>query len=440
MSEHVIKMPDLGEGIAEVELVAWHVAVGDAVREDQPLADVMTDKATVEIPSPVAGTVVSLGGEVGQVLAVGAELIRIALDAQRQGGATRRTDPDTQTGDGTSSAGMPPRADAVPAQPLAAAQPAAPVRDAAPAVAPPAAGMAHEKPLASPAVRHHARQLGIDLAAIPGTGPGGRIVHDDLLAHASASGAANEIPAGAAAPAVCPETPPPDATTAPVIGLRRQIARNMRQSLRVPHFTYVEEVDVSDLEALRTQLNRRHEGERPHLTLLPFIVRAMVLAIGEFPQVNAHYDEEAETMTQYAAVHLGIAAHTEAGLMVPVLRHAETLDLWACASEIVRLTDLARAGKARREDLGGSSISLTSLGPLGGIVSTPVINPPAVAIIGVNRMVQRPVVRDGLIVPRSMMNLSSSFDHRALDGMVAAQFIQAVRRLLEYPALLFVPD
>jgi 2-oxoisovalerate dehydrogenase E2 component (dihydrolipoyl transacylase) len=415
MSMHVIKMPDIGEGIAEVELVAWRVQPGDAVAEDQILADVMTDKATVEIPSPVVGTVRALGGEVGQVLAVGAELIRIeTADAP---GAVAREEP--------AMAPVPP--------------PAAATRAAALAPVPAASVVAGDRPIASPALRRRAWELGIDLRAVAGSGPGGRIMQADLDAH-SVHPTLTTVPA---APRTDAADAPPVRVRADeqirITGLRRRIAQKMQESKRrIPHYTYVEEVDVTELEALRARLNEQRGATRGRLTLLPLLVRAIVLGVREFPQINARFDDETGVVTRVAAVHLGIATQTGAGLMVPVLRDADTRDLWANAAEIGRLAEAARSGKALRDELTGSTITLTSLGALGGIVSTPVINHPEVAIVGVNRIVARPVIRDGAIVARQMMNLSSSFDHRVVDGQHAAQFVQALRAALECPALLFV--
>ena len=406
MGIHVIKMPDIGEGIAEVELVAWHVKVGDVVTEDQPLADVMTEKATVEIPSSAAGKVLSLGGVVGEVMAVGSEVIRIEVDGAGNVKDARAT---------MSSVA------ATPAKQFAAVS--------VPAVAKPA-----EKPLASPSVRHRARAMGIELQSVSGSGPAGRIVQEDLDAFAARPVAA---PSGRGLDQRYVERH--DETAIPVIGLRRKIAQKMQESKRhIPHFTYVEEVDVTELEVLRARLNARRESERGRLTILPFLMRAIVLAAREFPQINARYDDEADVVTRFGAVHLGIATQTQAGLMVPVVRHAEARDLWACATEVSRLADAARTGKATRDELSGSTITITSLGALGGIVSTPVINYPEVAIIGINRIVERPMIRGGAVVARQMMNLSSSFDHRVVDGMHAAEFVQLLRGYLECLGTLFV--
>ena len=325
------------------------------------------------------------------------------------------------------------------------------VEAAAAAAADSPTGSAAERPIASPAVRRRAWELGIPLEQVRATGPAGRIVQADLDAHARAHpGLVPPAPAREAsgAPVKTVVAVPVRVNTfeevnttetIPVIGLRRKIAMKMQDAKRrIPHFSYIEEVDVTELEALRQTLNTRWDGKRPRLTLLPLLVRAMVLAVREFPQINARFDDEVGVVTRHGAVHLGIATQTANGLMVPVLRHAEALDLWACAAEIARVAEAARAGKATREELSGSTITLTSLGALGGIANTPIINHPEVAIVGVNRMVERPVVRGGAIVVRQMMNLSSSFDHRVVDGMHAAQFVQAIRGFLEVPATLFV--
>ena len=427
MGIHIIKMPDLGEGIAEVELVAWRVAPGDAVTEDQLLADVMTDKATVEIPSPVHGTVLALGGAVGQVLAVGAELIRIEV-----------------AGDAGDSAPAGKATAAPPATPPATVAPvaAAPTPSPAPASPKPSSQPLDYKPIASPAVRRRAWELGVDLRQVAASGAGGRIMQADLdvpvAAHGQAQGAA-AASARALASGTTPAALRDDEERIPVIGLRRRIAQKMQESKRrIPHFTYVEEVDVTELQELRIRLNAQWGAQRGHLTLLPLLLRAVVLAVREFPQINARFDDEAGVVTRHGAVHLGIATQTDSGLMVPVLRHAEALDLWASAAEVARLATAARSGKATRGELSGSTITVTSLGALGGIVSTPVINAPEVAIVGVNRIVERPMLRGGAVVARQMMNLSSSFDHRVVDGVDAAGFVQALRGTLEAPALLFI--
>ncbi|MBT9501420.1 MAG: 2-oxo acid dehydrogenase subunit E2 [Burkholderiaceae bacterium] len=415
MSVHVIKMPDIGEGIVEVELVAWRVQPGDQITEDQIVADVMTDKATVEIPSPVHGKVLALGGEAGQLMAVGSELVRIEVEG-----------------------------DAVAAAPLPAAAPAArapapaPVAAAAKQVAPPSASPAPtERAIASPSVRRRAWELGVDIQQVRPSGTGGRVMHEDLEAHAARHGGSASAQPVAARPAPMAARGGEEAIK--IVGLRRKIAQKMAESKRrIPHFTYVEEIDVTELELLRARLNAQHAAKRGKLTVLPLLVRAIVNALRDFPQINARLDDEQGVVTRYGAVHLGVAAQTPAGLMVPVLRHAESHDLWSCAAEIARLAEAARSGRATRDELTGSTITLTSLGALGGIMSTPVINHPEVAIVGVNRIVERPVMRQGAVVGRQMMNLSSSFDHRVVDGQHAAEFIQAIRGMLECPATLFV--
>ncbi|MDO9345577.1 dihydrolipoamide acetyltransferase family protein [Pseudomonas pergaminensis] len=418
MGTHVIKMPDIGEGIAEVELSVWHVKVGDMVVEDQVLADVMTDKAMVDIPSPVHGKVISLGGEPGEVMAVGSILISIEVE-------------------GAGNAKEAPAVKETPkAAPVAEAKPAPVVVESKPApvvaAQAPVAREADERPLASPAVRKHALDAGIQLRLVQGTGPAGRILHEDLDTYlqqgtAKASTAAN------------PYAERHTEEQIPVIGMRRKIAQRMQDATRrAAHFSYVEEIDVTALDELRVHLNEKHGATRGKLTLLPFIVRAMVVALRDFPQINARYDDEAQVITRLGAVHVGVATQSDVGLMVPVVRHAEARSLWGNAEEIARLATAARSGKASRDELSGSTITLTSLGALGGIVSTPVLNLPEVAIVGVNRIVERPMVIKGQIVVRKMMNLSSSFDHRVVDGMDAAQFIQAIRGLLEQPASLFL--
>ncbi|KHK58152.1 branched-chain alpha-keto acid dehydrogenase subunit E2 [Burkholderia sp. A9] len=444
MGIHVIKMPDIGEGIAEVELVAWHVQVGQTIAEDQPLADVMTDKAAVEIPSPVAGKVLALGGRIGEMMAVGSELIRLEVEGDgnlkpgakaRDAGADAPPHPaavdapaksshvtDAAEAHASSKATRH-AADRAPAEP----------RRAGHAVPPRAALAPGERPLASPAVRQRAWDMGIELRYVRGTGDAGRILHADLDAYARTGGGA------ARASQAYGYDERNDETEVPVIGLRRAIARKMQEAKRrIPHFSYVEEIDVTELEALRTELNRRYGDTRGRLTPLPLLIRAMVIALRDFPQINARYDDEAGVVTRYGAVHMGVATQTDGGLTVPVLRHAEARDVWSISAEIARLADAVRANRAQRDELTGSTITISSLGALGGIVSTPVINHPEVGIVGVNRIVERPMIRDGAVVARKMMNLSSSFDHRVVDGADAAEFIQAVRGVLERPALLFV--
>lgn len=425
MGTHVIKMPDIGEGIAEVELSQWHVKVGDLVVEDQVLADVMTDKAMVDIPSPVHGKVIALGGQPGEVMAVGSILISIEVE-----GAGNLKESDKPAPVASKETPVAPKVEAVveskPA--VAAPRPAAAVCQG-----PMVAREADERPLASPAVRKHALDLGIQLRLVRGSGPAGRVLHEDLDAYL-AQGQSN-----ASAPVAAAYAQRNDEEQIQVIGMRRKIAQRMQDATqRAAHFSYVEEIDVTAIEELRAHLNEKYGASRGKLTLLPFLVRALVVALRDFPQMNARYDDEAQVITRLGAVHVGVATQSDVGLMVPVVRHAEARSLWDSAAEISRLASAARNGKASRDELSGSTITLTSLGALGGIVSTPVLNLPEVAIVGVNKIVERPMVVKGQVVIRKMMNLSSSFDHRVVDGMEAALFIQAIRGLLEQPATLFV--
>jgi 2-oxoisovalerate dehydrogenase E2 component (dihydrolipoyl transacylase) len=422
MGIRIIKLPDVGEGVAEAELVEWHVKVGQSVLEDQLLAAVMTDKATVEIPSPVAGTVVALGAEVGGVLAVGAELVR--LEVAGEGNEEVVAAP-------REAATPPARAPAAPAPPPmpAPTAPSAPTASVtrAPLGPPRPAG---EKPIASPAVRRRAREAGVDLRQVRGTGPAGRIGQEDL--DAFLRGGLKTAKSGA-------RVANTEVETVKIIGLRRRIAQKMAESKRrVAHFSYVEEVDVTALEELRATLNSENRQDRPRLTLMPFLMQALVKAVADFPEMNALYDDEAETLERHGGVHIGIATQTPSGLMVPVVRHCESLSLWDCAAEVQRLAEAAREGRATRAELTGSTITITSLGALGGIVTTPVINRPEVAIIGPNKQVVRPVWQGAQFVPRTMMNLSSSFDHRVIDGYVAARFVQRIKGLLEAPATIFI--
>jgi 2-oxoisovalerate dehydrogenase E2 component (dihydrolipoyl transacylase) len=432
MGVRSIKMPDVGEGVAEAEIVEWSVKVGDLVREDQVVAAVMTDKATVDIPTPVAGSVLALGGAVGDVLAVGSELIRIDApglpDSLLPAAPKSRTQQQELPRSPTVEPEAAPRA--------AAAEPLPPEQQTG-APRPPethtgAPRPLGEKPLAAPAVRLKAREAGVDLKFVRGSGPAGRITHEDLGAYI----ARPPEPSWRSG-----REPNNEVETIKVVGMRRRIAENMAESARrVAHFSYVEEVDVTALEELRAALNARATEERPKLTLLPFLILGIVKAVVEFPQINAHYDDENNVITRFGAVHLGVATQTPNGLMVPVVRHAETLGLHECAREMRRVSEAARHGVAARDELSGSTITLTSLGSLGGIVSTPIINRPEVAIVGVNKIVVRPVWRDGGFAPRKTMNLSSSFDHRVVDGYDAASFIQRLRALIETPATLFIGD
>ena len=427
------RLPDIGEGIAEAEIVAWHVKVGDRIEEDANLADMMTDKATVEMESPVTGLVVELAGEVGDMVPIGSTLAVIEVEGEDE--AAERVDaetPDVATvkeilpsrpaGVGDTREAR--RGEGAAVETLPAPTPLSPAlaRDE-----PFPLGEREQKVLASPAVRARATDLGIDLSHIKPS-EDGRLRHADLdayLRYNSASGFGT------------PAAPRADEAIK-VIGMRRRIAENMAASKRnIPHFTYVEEIDVTALEAMRADLND-NRGAKPKLTLLPLMIVAICKAVPAFPMINARYDDEAGVVTRSGAVHLGMATQTDAGLMVPVIRDAQARNVWQLASEIVRLAEAARTGKATSAEMSGGTLTITSLGPLGGIATTPVINRPEVAIIGPNRIVERPVFgADDKIYRAKLMNLSISCDHRVVDGWDAASFVQAVRKLLETPVLLF---
>jgi 2-oxoisovalerate dehydrogenase E2 component (dihydrolipoyl transacylase) len=435
MGEHVIKLPDVGEGVAEAELVEWHVKVGDLVREDTVLAAVMTDKATVEIPSPVDGEILWLGAEIGDTVAIGSPIVRLKVAGDGNAAA------DGRKTEAVAVAKVPAKAEsptAEVAQPTP--KPAKAAEAAKPAPAMPitasrsfASGAPRpegEKPVASPAVRLRAKETGIDLRQVVGTGPAGRILHEDI------DGFLSRGPQVASTSGLSRNDKIEDIK---VVGLRRKIAEKMSLSKsRIPHITYVEEIDVTALEELRAALNKEKRADRPKLTLLPFLMRAMVKAISAQPNLNSLFDDEAGVIHQHGGIHIGIAAQTPSGLVVPVVKHAEARDIWDCGAEVNRLAEAAKSGTATREDLSGSTITITSLGAMGGVATTPVINHPEVAIIGVNKMMVRPVWDGAQFIPRKMMNLSSSFDHRVIDGWDAAVFIQRIKTLLETPALIFV--
>lgn len=434
MARYVFKLPDVGEGTAEAEIVAWHVKLGEMVEEDAPLADVMTDKATIEITSPVTGKIVERNGEPGEMAPIGSVLVVFETDAAAAEAAPR-------------SAGAPAGGAVETAKPApkknggeGAAAPVAPVASEAglkargPADAFTTRENPDDKPLASPAVRKRAHELGVHLQYVAGSGPAGRIEHEDLDAYVARGGGGGRSSGGGALYAQRD-----GAEEIKVIGLRRKIAEKMQDAKRrIPHFAYVEEVDMTELEALRVHLNATKRKDQPKLTVLPFMVRALVRVLPDYPQINATFDDEAGVVRRHRAVHCGIAVQTANGLVVPVVKHAEAMDVWALATEIARLAEATKSGKAARDELSGSTITITSLGPLGGIVTTPVINHPEVAIIGPNKIVDRPVVQNGQVVVRKMMNLSSSFDHRVVDGYDAAEFIQRVKALLEHPATIFM--
>ncbi|WP_274626487.1 dihydrolipoamide acetyltransferase family protein [Arvimicrobium flavum] len=453
MGEHVIKLPDVGEGVAEAELVEWHVKVGDLIREDAVLAAVMTDKATVEIPSPVDGEVIWLGAEVGDTVPVGSPIIRLKVQGEGNvaAGAETETSAPTPTPSpspqgGGEHAPAPSReqsaADAVETSGRvvgrATPESPSPLRGGVRGGGQPASASQTvyasrpqgEKPLASPAVRLRAREAGIDLRQVPASGGAGRITHEDLDAFLSRGPEMQRGPGLARNETV---------EDIKVVGLRRKIAEKMALAKsRIPHITYVEEIDVTELEELRAKLNQTKSADRPKLTMLPFLMRAMVKAIAEQPQLNALYDDDAGVIHRHGGVHIGIAAQTPTGLVVPVVKHAEARDLWDCAAEVNRLAEAAKSGSATRDELSGSTITITSLGAMGGVATTPVINYPEVAIVGVNKMMVRPVWDGRQFIPRKMMNLSSSFDHRVIDGWDAAVFVQRIKALLETPALIFV--
>ena len=450
MGRYVFRLPDIGEGIAEAEIVAWHVKVGDAVEEDGRLADMMTDKATVEMESPVAGKVIEVAGAEGDVIAIGSPLVVIEIEGRGNEGdapaptaevVEARIDAETPDADGadatergvskdSASAAAPPAPAPVPQPNPAQVEPVVkPVEARAPTPKPVRAA-AYARVLASPAVRRRAADLGIDLGEVRAA-EDGRIRHADLDAFLSYNASGGFQPAGRKG----------QDEQVRVIGLRRRIAENMAASKRnIPHFAYVEEYDVTALEEARAQLNAGR-GERPKLTMLPFLISAICRLMPQFPMLNAHYDDEAGVVTRYGSVHLGMAAQTPAGLMVPVIRDAQDRNLWQLAAEIARLAQAARDGSAKSSELSGSTITLTSLGPMGGVATTPVINRPEVAIIGPNRIVERPMfVRDASgaerVEKRKLMNISMSCDHRVVDGFDAASFAQELRKLIEAPALL----
>ncbi|WP_022682923.1 dihydrolipoamide acetyltransferase family protein [Sphingobium bisphenolivorans] len=432
MALFTFKLPDIGEGISEAEIVGWHVKVGDRVEEDQPIADMMTDKATVEMESPVSGTVMRLAGEPGQQVAIGSMLVEIEMEAVGEEAAP----PDNSSmGEVEESTSVPP--ELVGQQATEGQRPGRADSEAASPAAQHGAstslGSNGEKVdratpiLASPAVRARARELGIDLAQVKPSGD--HIRHADLDAFLLYGTGQGYSPAGRSVRR-------PDEEVK-VIGLRRRIAENMAASKRaIPHFSYVEEIDVTALEETRAQLNA-HRGDKPKLTLLPLLIVAICRALPDFPMLNARYDDEAGVVTRHGAVHMGIATQTDGGLMVPVIRDAQDRNIWQLSAEITRLADAARSGKAKTAELSGSTLTLTSLGPLGGIATTPVINRPEVAIIGPNRIIERPVFRGKEVVAAKLMNLSISCDHRVVDGWDAASFVQAVKKLLETPVLLF---
>ncbi|HET7086006.1 MAG TPA: dihydrolipoamide acetyltransferase family protein [Rhizomicrobium sp.] len=405
MGHYEFRLPDIGEGVVEAEITGWHVKPGDHVKEDQPLLDVMTDKATVDMSSPVEGTVTAIHGDIGSKAAVGSVLVELEVGATAQPVGVPLAEPQQVEPQQVE----PQQAEPKPV-PAAASQ-----------------SQINSDPAASPSTRRRAMEWGIDLRDVAGSGPHGRILTEDLERYRTQQA---KTPTTAAHHLV---------EEIPLTGLRRRIAERMAESKRsIPHFTYVEEFDLTELEALRAELNAGAGEDRPKLTLLPFFMRALVKLVPDYPNLNAHFDAETAVLKRFAAIHIGIATQTEQGLMVPVIRHAETRDIWDCARELARVTARARDGSATRDQLTGSTITLTSLGALGGIAATPIINPPEVAILGPNKLIERPVIDGAFLTRRKLMNFSASFDHRIVDGHEAARFVQALKRLIQHPALIFM--
>ena len=414
MAKYVFNLPDVGEGIVEGEIVKWNVKPGDTVKEDEPLVELMTDKATVSIPSSVNGKVVSTTGKPGDMVPVGAELI--VFEVKEAGGSKPKSKPKPE-----------PVAEPAPdLEPEPKPEPVAPP----PVSAPVPVASTGTKPLASPAVRRRAREAGIDLSQVSGTGPAGRISHDDMDTFISGGGRLAAVQSGVKMTGV---------EEVPVIGLRRKIAEKMATSKRsAAHFSYFEEVDITALESLRQHLNSTRAENQPKLTYLPFIIQGLIRAVRKFPQCNALYDEEKGIVFRHQAVHVGISTQTEDGLMVPVIKHAEARDVWDTANELVRVTTSAREKTATVDELTGSTITITSLGAMGGLGATPIINHPEVSIVSIHAARDRAVVKDGEIVVRKMMNLASSFDHRIIDGYDGALLIQELKSMLEHPATIFM--
>ncbi|MBI1236841.1 MAG: 2-oxo acid dehydrogenase subunit E2 [Alphaproteobacteria bacterium] len=436
MSEYRYKLPDVGEGVVEAEIVEWRIKVGDTVEEDQPILDVMTDKATVEVPCAVNGVVTKIVGEPGDVIPVGTEILFI--DTSGAPAPSAEDVPPPPAGEVSSESeteGADAKAEPSPPRPAEPATP--PASEGRKNKAAPVARAEGDKPLASPAVRQRARENDVDLGTVPGTGPAGRITHQDLDDFI-ASGGRLSARAGGSGSGRSKRT---GVEEQKIIGLRRKIAENMvKAKTTIPHIAYVEEIDLTALEDLRAHLNARKRDDQPKLTLIPFLAAALCRALPDTPQANAHYDTEAGVLTKYEGVHLGVATATPNGLMVPTIKHAEAMDVWELAAELGRLARAARDGKATKDELSGSTITITSLGAIGGLVTTPVINLPETAIIGVNKMQELPRFdAGGRVVPKKLMNLSSSFDHRIVDGYEAAVLIQNVKGYLENPATLFMP-
>lgn len=437
MSQYVFKVPDLGEGSVEAEIGEWHVKVGDVVNEDDVVLDMMTDKAAVEIPAPVGGRIASLHGEPGDVVAVGANLIvfDIAGEDGHTEASTDATDAADDPAEDADTAARTAEASATGKQASAGTAANGATAASAGSNATAARKTSNGRVLTSPAVRARARKADVDLHDVPGSGARGRILARDLDAYIASGGKLQARGTTSNGNAETDET-----EEIKVIGVRRFIARKMSESKRnIPHFTYVDEIDVTQFEALRQHLNANRDASQPKLTFLPLLITALARTLKQFPQCNATYDDAREVVVRHKALHVGIATQTADGLKVPVIRQAQAKDVWQLANEITQLSELARNGKASKNQLTGSSITITSLGALGGIVTTPVINAPEVGIIGVNKAVDRPVVIDGDIVVRRMMNLSVSFDHRFVDGYDAADMVRVIKGLIEHPATMFMP-
>jgi 2-oxoisovalerate dehydrogenase E2 component (dihydrolipoyl transacylase) len=431
MGDYIFKLPDIGEGVVEGEIVLWHVKVGDSVAEDDDIVDIMTDKATVTIPSPTSGVVTELSGEVGDMVAVGSTLVIFSADGNMETQVEQQPEPEIIS--------EPVKEEIIIQKPVKEEKIipiSKPISEPIPAITKSRQTTptnVSSRVLASPAVRRRAREIDLDLSVISGSGPAGRIRHADLDAYIAAGGTVT------GAPPTSYSTKRTGTNEIKVVGLRRKIAEQMVKSkFSIPHFSYFEEIDVTELEELRQMLNATRDENQPKLTYLPFIMMALAKIMPNHQECNAVYDDENNIVTQYSAIHLGIATQTDRGLFVPVVKHVEAMDIWQSAAEMQRVSGSARNGTASMDDLSGSTFTITSLGRDGGLGATPIINHPEVSILGVHKAREMPVVRDGEIMIRRIMNVSSSFDHRIVDGANGAALIQALKRMLEYPALIFM--
>ena len=428
MAKYDFKLPDIGEGVVEGEVVTWHVSVGDSVSEDDPIVDVMTDKATVTIPSPTDGTVLSLNGEVGDMIAVGSVLIEFDTDGTALESPSDAEEPEVVEEEKPEvEKKSPPKIE----RKVEVKEPeiSKPIERSAPEIP----VSSSKTVLASPAVRRRARESGIDLSSLNGSGPAGRIRHADIDAFVAGGGAVM------GAPPVAYSTKRSGISEVKIVGLRRKISEQMvKSAFSIPHFSYFEEVDVTELEALRQALNASRGEDQPKLTYLPFIMLALAKIMPEHPECNGHFYDEEGVVHRHEAVNLGIATQTDRGLYVPVVKNVEAMDVWQAASDLIRVSGAARTGTASLDDLTGSTFTITSLGREGGLGATPIINHPEMAILGVHKAREMPVVRSGNIVVRRIMNLSSSFDHRVIDGADGASLVQHLKRMLEHPAMIFM--